>query len=1122
MDDYVWLGHADPRARQVGVALGGIGFLYHSDLTSYITPQPEVSNHQRMWIKVDGLDSKPWFICVVYVPTGHSNTILNDAEELLESITLEAILFAQQGSIVVLGDFNSHPIDGLGPKSENEPGDTTSQRLLDLSQRLDLVAANLLDSCKGYWTWSQGILRSVNDYIFIPTISTINVAEASVQEDLDVQSDHCLLTCSIKVTPSADRPTPSKEFVYRWKRLENDRNLQFELDKALQLSLQTVSNDLDLLLADFEANKITADSLVNSGANLLSLAILYPFDQILGGDWVKPGIRRSWWNQACETAFHQRQAAFRTRHAARTLLEAQAIDQDAMDEVDRTYKAARSKFSKTRKMAQKSDWQNLLSPILHVNASASRELSRKITRILKKPQRLPAYITYKDNPIASSAKEKSNLFAKAFEELYCTPPSNSSATPVSNWLIEQDVSKATNATNHRPELDGDLTIEEMTIAFKTTSKGKAGPSADVSSRMLEFCSHHVIPVITKLSNICLKVEKIPDLWKYGEICPLVKPSANPHDALNFRGITLLSLLGKWMDKALSFRLRKWMDTNGKLSKLQAGFRSNHSTTDWIWTLNEVLDHCRENNLPLYAAFVDVKKAFDTVWLTGLWYKMIQLGIDGKLLRIYQDWYTNRVSTVKVQGEKSSNSFSSTQGVAQGGISSPTFYAIFVDDLSKELEAQGLGFQLGELVLAILLYADDMILLARSPEELQRMLDILQEFSTKWHFDVNTAKTKVMTFNTQFRRHQWTFLGQPLEEVESFPYLGVTISRSSMPRLKWNLAMEKLIARGRNVTNSVFRSCFADHPEWNVGMASNLFLTYVNSSVMTGAEVLDPAPTWLEKLDVIQRKAGRHFMRVQRSANNCSVYGVLGWLPISHQFDQRKLTYLGKIHQLPPDHLVSQVFQERYGTMVPAGSWLDRTHKLLNAHSVQPGLESLTPYNMWKHYVRTIIIQDYTRQYWLLSKNSPKTQRLNRTHPCPNAIKHLLNGPNKAGTLIKLKLLIGVNPLEIDRLRRFGIPREERFCSLCNLEVGDETHFVTTCPTLLQERTEMLSSILTTFNSLNCLSQKSEFLQMSREHQCDTLLGFAPTTWPNKLKLEIYKISDIGLVSMFQIYKDKAL
>ena len=93
------------------------------------------------------------------------------------------------------------------------------------------------------------------------------------------------------------------------------------------------------------------------------------------------------------------------------------------------------------------------------------------------------------------------------------------------------------------------------------------------------------------------------------------------DTGNYRGITLLSVVGKVFCK---IRLVERLDRGGILHEGQAGFRVNRSCMDNVFTLNELVQGRLRENKRTYAFFLDVQKAYDTVWRDGLWLKLWDL------------------------------------------------------------------------------------------------------------------------------------------------------------------------------------------------------------------------------------------------------------------------------------------------------------------------------------------------------------------------------------------------------------------------------------------------------------------------------------------------------------------
>ena len=92
---------------------------------------------------------------------------------------------------------------------------------------------------------------------------------------------------------------------------------------------------------------------------------------------------------------------------------------------------------------------------------------------------------------------------------------------------------------------------------------------------------------------------------------LYKNNGEKSDCSNYRGITLLSIAGKILARALLNRLIPTI-AQENTPESQCGFRSNRGTADMICVLRQIQEKCREQNMGLYAAFVDLTEAFDTV------------------------------------------------------------------------------------------------------------------------------------------------------------------------------------------------------------------------------------------------------------------------------------------------------------------------------------------------------------------------------------------------------------------------------------------------------------------------------------------------------------------------------
>ena len=129
------------------------------------------------------------------------------------------------------------------------------------------------------------------------------------------------------------------------------------------------------------------------------------------------------------------------------------------------------------------------------------------------------------------------------------------------------------------------------------------------------------------------------------------------DPGNYWGITLLSAVGKMFCKLVNNRLVQHFDKGGVLHENQASFRLKRSYVHNIYTLNELVqDKWR-------AFFLDVQKAYNTVWRNGLWLELWEHGVQGKMWRVIKEMYESSRSAMLLEGEKS-EVFDVEQGIAQ--------------------------------------------------------------------------------------------------------------------------------------------------------------------------------------------------------------------------------------------------------------------------------------------------------------------------------------------------------------------------------------------------------------------------------------------------------------------------
>ena len=163
---------------------------------------------------------------------------------------------------------------------------------------------------------------------------------------------------------------------------------------------------------------------------------------------------------------------------------------------------------------------------------------------------------------------------------------------------------------------------------------------------------------------------------------------------------------------------------------------------------------------------------------NLWYKLIKTGIEGKMLAIIQSLYQNVKCCVKYNGFVS-DYFECLNGLFQGEVLSPLLFFMFVNDCEVQcLTDKCPNIDIQMLNLFLLMYADDMVIFAETPDGLQHMLNSLHNYAVKWDLTVNTEKTKVIVFRNggKIREYEdWSYDGHELEIVDQFNYLGMLLN-----------------------------------------------------------------------------------------------------------------------------------------------------------------------------------------------------------------------------------------------------------------------------------------------------------------------------------------------------------
>ncbi|MCO5606524.1 hypothetical protein L7F22_060712 [Adiantum nelumboides] len=189
-------------------------------------------------------------------------------------------------------------------------------------------------------------------------------------------------------------------------------------------------------------------------------------------------------------------------------------------------------------------------------------------------------------------------------------------------------------------------------------------------------------------------------------------------------------------------------------------------------------------------------------------RMQTLGVPKEIMWGIMTLYGSVLGRVRTP-EGDSDIIQSTIGVKQGCPLSPTLFGMYIDEVSDYIDREGdRGLQLAGTWIPLLLYADDIVLIAESPDGMQRQLDVLQKFAEESGLSVNMGKTKTMVFNTTI---QWVRRSAPkftygqdnVEYTDAYTYLGVVFTG---PKFALKKAADNRLSRAYAALGGLERMC----------------------------------------------------------------------------------------------------------------------------------------------------------------------------------------------------------------------------------------------------------------------------------------------------------------------------
>ncbi|GFX58417.1 RNA-directed DNA polymerase from mobile element jockey [Trichonephila clavipes] len=342
------------------------------------------------------------------------------------------------------------------------------------------------------------------------------------------------------------------------------------------------------------------------------------------------------------------------------------------------------------------------------------------------------------NGIALSDSNKTDLIAQSLESQFqLNNIHNPQKDQIISSIVDAYINDHTNTTDAiQPALPSEI------INYIKKIKIKKSPGRDgITNKMIKNLPLITVFKITNIINNMFKLRNFPNAWKTAVIIPILKPGKNPKLAESYRPISLLPILSKLAEKIISTRLNAFLESENILARVpeQHGFRPRLSTSHQLLRVVEYIKDAIDRNQHVAAVFLDIQKAFDRVWHTGLLVKLITYKIPPPLILLLKSYISERSFAVRIN-----RTFSQTRpakaGIAQGSILGPVLFNLYVNDIIKTTNTM------------ICMYADDTAILSRHynpntlTQNINEHLAHLEMWFSVWKIAINTSKTEAISFS----------------------------------------------------------------------------------------------------------------------------------------------------------------------------------------------------------------------------------------------------------------------------------------------------------------------------------------------------------------------------------------
>ena len=1048
---YTWIGKMRRGQKIKSRGEGGVGFLVKEHMCDVIEVISDTKFNESMWIRVPGeRGRKDMFVGNVYMPP-ESKNMVKDIRIGFEEVAADVQNFKRMGEVVLVGDFNSrigrttNPQGAIGQYGEGATNKNGEEMLRFLDSSEMKVLNGRVRKTEPEWTrqcFKKGE-RSILDYIVVENggkETEVRVCTTDVGT-----TDHALVWTALQQTRVIQSRRRRK--IYRWRidKLEvEETRVEFQEemavnDKKLSELIEAMGTPKDAEGRDQAGSRIIEgwEELVNTTAS-----------RVLGRKLIVCKRAVKWWDEEIKQAIRVRRESHAKYAAGKT------------DAGWKEYVESRKRVKELVVKKKKGLWEEVVQKTNEDFEGGMKQMWVGIQGIVGKKRGGDTEITTlrsAEGKMVSSSKGKREVLVEHYRKLG-TPTTNDNfdsefEKEINSWA-EENVERSRRERSDIDGLQGEFTREEVEDCVAKLRNRKAAGADGIVNELLKQGGEGMINMLVRIFNWIWKHEYAPKRWREGVVVNLFK-KGDKADPGNYRGITLLSTVGKLFGKMIDNRMGDMLEGKQKISEGQAGFRPDRSCVDHVYTLSKIIQGRKDAGRTTYCFFLDVQKAYDTVWRNGLWKKMWDIGIRGKMWRMLKKMTECTRSAVMLDGEISKY-VDILQGVAQGCTMSPTLFKIYINDLIRAVEAVRQGVQVGGKSVSGLMFADDFVGVSETPEGLQEQIDAAVGYTRKWRLSANVGKCAVVVCNEDKKNpveFKWKWGEEELPVVDKYTYLGVEISKEC----SWDAHIAKLIGKGKAQIGKMDEILTDPHLDTRIKRC--ILLNVIVPKLEYAGEVWEGNEKAVKQLETVQMAAAKKILGCSSTTSNTVLRAELGMYSLKTKRDMQKLNWQYKVSRMSDDRLPAMVDKAAWGKATPGKKGI-RWDKVVEKVWKEIGDEEETldteGFGGFKTKVKEML---ESREEATLRKKVRSEDHLEIYGKLKEGIgmKTYLDGPMDYAKKLKLQFRVGDLDLPERRKRYTSRRREEeedRHTCPCGKSEESRPHIVGECELYRKEREDL--------------------------------------------------------------------